>query len=107
METWHYVAIGAVVVIGGVWYVRRRNKAKAAAVRSQTEAQTAIQIRRRNRPGGSASIQDLIPGYGSKEKLDQVIKGEEIDKGAGGGYLPDEYLPKNSDKKSEAVKGSY
>ncbi len=31
METWHYVAIGAVVVIGGVWYVRRRNKAKAAA----------------------------------------------------------------------------
>lgn len=33
METWHYVAIGAVVVIGGVWYVRRRNKVKAAAVR--------------------------------------------------------------------------
>ena len=32
METWHYVAIGAVVVIGGVWYVRRRNKAKAAQV---------------------------------------------------------------------------
>ena len=29
METWHYVAIGAVVVIGGVWYVRRRNKAVA------------------------------------------------------------------------------
>ena len=107
METWHYVAIGAVVVIGGVWYVRRRNKAKAAAVRAQSEALTAIQIRRRNRPGGASSAQDLIPGYGSKEKLDQVIKGEEIDKGAGGGYLPDEYLPKNSDKKSEAVKGSY
>ena len=29
METWHYVAIGAVVVIGGVWYVRRKNKAVA------------------------------------------------------------------------------
>lgn len=106
METWHYVAIGAVVVIGGVWYVRRRNKAKAAAVQAQSEALTAIQIRRRNRPGGASSAQDLIPGYGSKEKLNQVIKGEEIDKGAGGGYLPDEYLPKNG-KKSEAVKGSY
>lgn len=34
METWHYVAIGAVVVIGGVWYVRRRNAKKAAAFRS-------------------------------------------------------------------------
>jgi hypothetical protein len=33
VETWHYVAIGAVVVIGGVWYVRRRNRAKVAAVR--------------------------------------------------------------------------
>lgn len=36
METWHYVAIGAVVLIGGVWYVRRRNKkqAQAASVKS-------------------------------------------------------------------------
>ena len=32
METWHYVAIGAVVVIGGVWYVRRRNRAKVAVL---------------------------------------------------------------------------
>lgn len=36
METWHYVAIGAVVVIGGVWYVRRRN-AKVAQVLSQKQ----------------------------------------------------------------------
>jgi hypothetical protein len=36
VETWHYVAIGAVVVIGGVWYVRRRN-AKVAQVLSQKQ----------------------------------------------------------------------
>ena len=29
METWHYVAIGAVVVVAGVVYYRRRNR-KAA-----------------------------------------------------------------------------
>lgn len=38
METWHYVAIGAVVVIGGVWYVRRRNKAKASSIKIQESA---------------------------------------------------------------------
>jgi hypothetical protein len=102
VETWHYVAIGAVVVIGGVWYVRRRNKAKAAEVGAPKKK---FNDPRYEKSVGERGINALIPGYGSKEKLDQVIKGEEIDKG-GGGYLPDEYLPKNG-KKSEAVKGSY
>jgi hypothetical protein len=36
METWHYVAIGAVVVVAGVVYYRRRN-AKVAQVLSQKQ----------------------------------------------------------------------
>jgi hypothetical protein len=36
METWHYVAIGAVVVVAGVVYYRRRNR-KAAQDLSQKQ----------------------------------------------------------------------
>lgn len=46
METWHYVAIGAVVVIGGVWYVRRRNKAKVAQVLSQKQIEGVAAYKR-------------------------------------------------------------
>ena len=45
METWHYVAIGAVVVIGGVWYVRRRNKA-VAQVLSQKQIEGVAAYKR-------------------------------------------------------------
>ena len=38
METWHYVAIGAVVVVAGVVYYRRRNKAKANSIKIQESA---------------------------------------------------------------------
>lgn len=46
METWHYVAIGAVVVIGGVWYVRRRNRAKAAQVWSKKQVEGVAAYKR-------------------------------------------------------------
>lgn len=46
METWHYVAIGAVVVIGGVWYVRRRNRAKVAQVLSQKQIEGVAAYKR-------------------------------------------------------------
>ena len=41
METWHYVAIGAVVVVAGIVYHRRRNR-KAAAQSAQIQEGVAF-----------------------------------------------------------------
>lgn len=74
METWHYVAIGAVVVIGGVWYVRRRNKAKAAAVR-----QSAPMIYQKLRAAGVKTADQ--PVFTKEDAQKPIIK---MGTGAGG-----------------------
>ena len=67
MEIWHYVAIGAVVVIGGVWYVRRRNKKQAQAASAKSLA-------------GAAAYQRL-KAAGVKTEADRLDLKEEIEKG--------------------------
>jgi hypothetical protein len=109
VETWHYVAIGAVVVIGGVWYVRRRNKAKAAQVGATKKT---FADPRYEKSVGERGPNFLMPGYGSQEKLELAIKGDLKSDYNYSDYLADSYFPKKDGKKdsggkSDAVKGSY
>jgi hypothetical protein len=107
MKTWHYVAIGAVVVVAGVVYYRRRNRAKVAQVGAPEKT---FADPRYEKSVGERGPNFLIPGYGSQEKLELAIKGDLKSDYNFSDYLPDSYFPKKDGKsggKSEAVKGSY
>lgn len=111
MQTWHYVAIGAVVVAGVVLYRRRnRKKAESEPERMAREARGALEIRRAQNSAGARGTNRLVPGFGSKEKLEMALKGEDIDKydksNADKGYFLEDYTSSTGGK-SDAVKGSY